>query len=87
MGAKNSGPFDGTGYGNGDFSRCQNSDDHRDPVSTVPSYCSMESTLYRMGSEEITHAMVGEYWFERLSQWTDSFMSVRSSHQRKDLWM
>ena len=51
---------------------------HRDPVSTVPSYCSMESTLYRMGSEEITHAMVGEYWFERLSQWTDSFMSVRS---------
>ena len=38
-----------------------------------------------MGSEEITHAMVGEYWFERLSQWTDSFMSVRSKSPEERL--
>lgn len=51
---------------------------HRDPVSTVPSYCSMEAALYRMGSDDIGNAVIGEYWFERLGQWTDSFMSVRS---------
>ncbi len=56
---------------------------HRDPISTVPSYCSFESTLYRMGSEEISHKMVGDFWFERLSQWTDAFMSVRSSSEEQ----
>jgi hypothetical protein len=36
-----------------------------------------------MGSEEISHKMVGDFWFERLSQWTDAFMSVRSSSEEQ----
>ena len=51
---------------------------HRDPVDTVPSYCSMEASLYRMGSDDISKPMIGAYWLERLKEWTDEFMRVRS---------
>ena len=50
---------------------------HRDPVSTVPSYCSMEASLYRMGSDGITNADIGAYWSERLKDWLEGFMAVR----------
>lgn len=52
---------------------------HRDPVSTIPSYCSMEASLYKMGSENISHEMIGEYWMARLKDWLDNFMAVRRS--------
>lgn len=52
---------------------------HRDPVSTVPSYCSMEDTLYRMGSADISHQMIGDYWFDRLHDLVSSFMDVRAA--------
>lgn len=51
---------------------------HRDPVATVPSYCSMEASLYRMGSTDVTHPMIGAYWLTRLKAWLDHFMSVRA---------
>jgi hypothetical protein len=50
---------------------------HRDPVDTVPSYCSMEASLYKMGSNEITHKMVGDYWPARLADWLTRFLKVR----------
>lgn len=50
---------------------------HRDPVATLPSYCSMEASLYRLGSDDITPVMIGEYWQVRLKQWLDNFMQVR----------
>lgn len=51
---------------------------HRDPVSTIPSYCSMEASLYKMGSDEISNAEIGTYWMARLKDWLDNFMQVRA---------
>ena len=51
---------------------------HRDPVATVPSYCSMEETLYRLTSDEITPAMVADFWKPRLKELLDMFMSARA---------
>ena len=51
---------------------------HRDPVSTVPSYCSMEASLYKMGSSEITHEEIGGFWMGRLKSWLDTYMKARA---------
>ncbi|MGC6511449.1 MAG: sulfotransferase family protein [Parvibaculales bacterium] len=51
---------------------------HRDPVDTVPSYCSMMDTLYRMGSNNISKPMIGEFWLDRLHEWTEVFMTARA---------
>ena len=52
---------------------------HRDPVSTIPSYCSMEASLYKMGSSDISNAEIGSYWTARLKKWLDNFMEVRAN--------
>ena len=52
---------------------------HRDPVSTIPSYCSMEASLYKMGSTDISNAEIGTYWMARLNEWLDNFMQVRAN--------
>ena len=52
---------------------------HRDPVSTIPSYCSMEASLYKMGSDEISNTEIGTYWMARLKSWLDTFMQVRAN--------
>jgi len=51
---------------------------HRDPVETIPSYCSMEASLYKMGSNDISNIVIGKYWMARLKNWLDNFMSVRA---------
>lgn len=50
---------------------------HRDPVATVPSYCSMEYSLYRMVSDSIDRQSVARFWVPRLAQLLDGFMRVR----------
>lgn len=50
---------------------------HRDPVATVPSYCSMEYSLYHMGSDSIDRKSVADFWAGRLAQLLESFMDVR----------
>ncbi len=50
---------------------------HRDPVATVPSYCSMEYSLYRMPSETITREDIARFWPSRLKEWLSAFMAVR----------
>ncbi|MEM9013718.1 MAG: sulfotransferase [Pseudomonadota bacterium] len=52
---------------------------HRDPKSTVPSYCSMEQTLYRLGSDEINAELVAGYWPERLKDLLKQFMDAREN--------
>ena len=52
---------------------------HRDPVSIVPSYCSMESTLYKMNTDIISDFEIGNYWLDRLSEWLNNFIEVRNS--------
>ena len=49
---------------------------HRDPVSTVPSYASMESTLYGMSSS-IDRESVGQFWEGRLAELLTMFMTAR----------
>lgn len=51
---------------------------HRDPVATVPSYCSMEASLYKLGSTDIGHEQIGTFWMGRLKEWLDNFMAVRA---------
>jgi len=52
---------------------------HRNPVSTIPSYCSMEASLYKMGSTDISNVEIGTYWMARLKKWLDNFMQVRAN--------
>ena len=52
---------------------------HRNPVSTIPSYCSMEASLYKMGSTDISNAEIGSYWMKHLKDWLDNFMAVRAN--------
>jgi len=49
---------------------------HRDPVSTVPSYCSMMYTLYGMGAE-VDRKSVGDFWEKRLAELLTLFMDIR----------
>lgn len=51
---------------------------HRNPVSTIPSYCSMEASLYKMGTDELSHVEIGTYWMARLKEWLDNFIQVRA---------
>ncbi|RJF93137.1 sulfotransferase family protein [Sphingomonas cavernae] len=50
---------------------------HRDPVATVPSYCSMEHSLYQMVSDSVDRASVAEFWVDRLADLMARFMLVR----------
>ncbi|MGV3480865.1 MAG: sulfotransferase family protein [Sphingobium sp.] len=50
---------------------------HRDPVATVPSYCSMEHSLYQMVSDSVDKASVAEFWVDRLADLMARFMLVR----------
>ena len=50
---------------------------HRDPVSTVPSYCSMMTTLYHMASG-VDRERIGAFWEKRLAELLDLFMSIRA---------
>jgi hypothetical protein len=50
---------------------------HRDPVSTVPSYASMEATLYQMGGSSVDRQSVGKFWAGRLHELLSEFMRVR----------
>ena len=52
---------------------------HRNPLSTIPSYCSMEASLYKMGSTDISNTEIGAYWMARLEEWLDNFMKVRAN--------
>ena len=49
---------------------------HRDPLDTVPSYLSMEATLYKLGAV-IPDPEVGRFWFARLAEWMHRFEAAR----------
>jgi LPS sulfotransferase NodH len=49
---------------------------HRDPVQTVPSYVSMQATLYKLGAT-IEDRDVGAFWFARLVSWMKRFEAAR----------
>jgi hypothetical protein len=49
---------------------------HRDPLETVPSYISMQATLYKLGSS-LTDREVADFWFPRLVEWMRRFEAAR----------
>lgn len=49
---------------------------HRDPLQTVPSYISMQATLYKLAAR-ISDAEVGAFWFPRLVEWMQRFEEAR----------
>lgn len=50
---------------------------HREPAATIASYCSMEYSLYQMGSDQITREHVARFWEPRLHQLLTMFMQAR----------
>lgn len=57
---------------------------HRDPVQTVPSYCSMMHNLYLMTSDRIDRASVGKVWLDRLAELLDTFVTERAKVQGRN---
>ncbi|TCJ37010.1 sulfotransferase [Parafrankia sp. BMG5.11] len=49
---------------------------HRDPLDVVPSYISMEVSLYKL-SAELEERAVAHFWFHRLVQWMRRFEAAR----------
>ena len=49
---------------------------HRDPVSTVPSYCSMMAALYGMAST-VDKVSIAQFWEKRLAELLGMFMRMR----------
>ncbi len=50
---------------------------HRDPVAVIPSYISMEQTLYAMTSDVPVRA-IADFWFGRLQNWLTAFATTRA---------
>jgi hypothetical protein len=50
---------------------------HRDPLETVPSYCSMEASLYQMVSDSIGKQKVAAFWEPRLHELLTMFTASR----------
>ena len=49
---------------------------HRDPVQTVPSFVSLQASLYKL-STDLTDAEVGAFWFPRMAEWMRMFEQAR----------
>jgi hypothetical protein len=50
---------------------------HRDPVQTVPSYCSMVETLIKLSSDRIDPLAIGAHWSRRLKDCLSNFVAAR----------
>lgn len=50
---------------------------HRDPVETIPSGASLNTTLWRMHSDTVDPARVGAQWIERMGFTNDRAMATR----------
>ncbi|GJM38720.1 MAG: putative sulfotransferase [Acidimicrobiales bacterium] len=52
---------------------------HRDPVDTIPSGASLNTTLWRMHSDTVDPSRVGTQWIERMGFTNDRAMASRDS--------
>lgn len=50
---------------------------HRDPVATIPSGASLNTTLWRMHADNVDPARVGAQWIERMGWTNDRAMAAR----------
>jgi hypothetical protein len=51
---------------------------HRDPLKTTPSFCSMSYTLQTMQSNEVDPVELGAHWSKRLSRLIDKMLEARA---------
>ncbi|XHR99230.1 putative sulfotransferase [Sphingomonas sp. DBB INV C78] len=52
---------------------------HRDPVETLPSYCSMETTLYGIASDRVDPVAIGAHWYAKLRRLLESYIRHRDA--------
>lgn len=52
---------------------------HRDPLETIPSGASLNSTMWAMHTDEVDRHLVGAQWIERMGWTNDRAMAVRRS--------
>jgi hypothetical protein len=52
---------------------------HRDPLQTVPSYCSMVYSLIKMTSDDVDAKAIGAHWLRRWSNALRDFIDTRAS--------
>jgi len=50
---------------------------HRDPIETVPSYCSMVVSLHGMAKEQVDQKAVGRFTAQRWSDFLNKYIAVR----------
>jgi hypothetical protein len=50
---------------------------HRDPIQTVPSYCSMVSSLHHMNSEAVDEVQVGQFTEKRWAGFLERYAAAR----------
>jgi hypothetical protein len=50
---------------------------HRDPLQTVPSYCSFVATLYKMNADNVDDVKVGQFTEKRWAGFLERYGSVR----------
>ncbi|MEZ5571255.1 MAG: sulfotransferase [Halioglobus sp.] len=53
---------------------------HRDPLQTIPSLCSMNYALARMGSDSVDAQVLGRHWCDKFSRSLKHSLAVRSRH-------
>ena len=61
---------------------------HRDPLKTTPSFCSMSYTLQKMQSDQVDPVELGAHWSKRLSRLIDKMLAARArigEHRYVDL--
>jgi len=52
---------------------------HRDPVETLPSYCSMEATLYGIASDRVDPVALGAQWYAKLQRLLGDYVRRRDT--------
>ena len=57
---------------------------HRDPVDTIPSGASLNTTLWRMHADYVDPKLVGQQWLERMSWTNQRALAVRKAMDGND---
>lgn len=52
---------------------------HRDPIETLPSYCSMETTLYGIASDRVDPVAIGAQWYAKLQRLLADYIHRRDA--------
>ena len=57
---------------------------HRDPVDTIPSGASLNTTLWKMHADDVDPKLVAQQWLERMSWTNQRALAVRKAMDGND---